>query len=76
MNYIDNPTICYKFINFIIEPLCKVLNQAVINQEFITQIQLLNLFKTIFFSSSFRKKAKAEEVREFFKKIFTQTIFL
>ena len=56
INYLDNPKLCLKLINYIIEPLSKVLNQAVTNQEFITQIQLLNLLKTIFFNSSFRKK--------------------
>lgn len=58
------------------EPLCKVLNEAVTNQEYITQIQLLNLLKTIFFNSSFRQKGSIEEIREFFKKIFTTKFFL
>lgn len=76
LNYIDNPKICYKFIKFIMGPLCSVLNQAVINQEFITQIQLLNLFRDIFFSSSFRKKGTTEEVRQFFKDLFSNSMFL
>ncbi len=57
INYIDNPKLCYKLIDYIMQPLSKVLKQAVENQEFITQIQILNLLKTIFFNSSFRKKA-------------------
>lgn len=59
INYIDNPGLCFKLINYIMEPLSKVLNQAVANQEYITQIQLLNLLKTVFFNSSFRKKASS-----------------
>lgn len=76
INYIDNPNLCSKLINYIMDPLSKVLNQAVTNQEFITQIQVLNLLKTIFFNSSFRNKGTAEEIRAFFKTVFTKPAFL
>ena len=72
INYIDSPELCQKLINYIMDPLSKVLIQAIQNKEYITQIQLLNLFRTIFFSSSFRKKGKLEEVRNFFKNTFTK----
>jgi hypothetical protein len=76
INYIDNPGLCYKLIMYVMEPLCKVLNQAVINQEYITQIQLLNLLKTVFFNSSFRQKGSVENIRAFFKGIFTKQFFM
>lgn len=53
-----------------------MLNESIQNKEYITQIQLLNLFRTVLFSSSFRKKGKLEEVRAFFKSVFTQNNFL
>lgn len=40
------------------------------------QIQLINLIKNIFFNSSFRKKAEISKVRLFFKKVFTNKIFI
>ena len=58
------------------EPLARILNQAVMNQEYITQIQLLNLFRVIFFSSSFRKKGELADVRGFLKTTFTQETFM
>ena len=76
LDYIDNPNLCHKIIDFILDPLFKVLKQVVINREYIMQIQILNILKTIFFSSSFRKKADAIEIRQFFKTVFTNKIFL
>lgn len=32
INYIDNPNLCSKLINYIMDPLSTVLNQAVTNQ--------------------------------------------
>lgn len=32
ISYIDNPNLCSKLINYIMDPLGKVLNQAVANQ--------------------------------------------
>lgn len=40
------------------------------------QIQLLNILKNIFFSSSFRKKADSVEIRAFFKTVFTNKTFI
>ena len=40
------------------------------------QIQLLHLIRNIFFNSAFRKKGEAKKVRDFFKKVFTDTVFL
>ena len=76
VNYIDSPELCQKLINYIMEPLSRVLVQAIQNKEYITQIQLLNLFRTLFFSSSFRKKGKLDEVRNFFKITFTKDQFV
>jgi hypothetical protein len=56
LGYIDTPDLCERFINFIMEDLFKVLEQGIVNREYIIQVQLLNLFKTIFFNSSFRIK--------------------
>ena len=56
LGYIDNPQLCERFINFILTDLFHVLQQGVGNTEYIIQVQLLNLFKTIFFNSSFRLK--------------------
>ena len=76
INYIDNPSLCYKIINYLNEPLHKVLSQSVVNKEYITQIQLLNLFRTLFFSSSFRKKGELKEVRTFLKLTFNSEFFV
>lgn len=40
------------------------------------QIQILNLLQNIFFTSSFRKKAEAYTIRDFFKSVFTDKTFL
>jgi hypothetical protein len=40
------------------------------------QVQLINLLRSIFFNSSFRKKGDLFKVREFFKKVFTDKTFL
>jgi hypothetical protein len=63
LDYIDNPILCEKLINYISEYLFKVLNQVVLNKEYIMQIQLINLIKNIFFNSSFRKKGEIAKVR-------------
>ncbi len=76
MDYIDNPTLCHRIVDFILNPLFKVLKQVVMNREYIMQIQILNILKTIFFSSSFRKKADSQEIRDFFKTVFTNQNFL
>lgn len=76
MDYIDNPILCEKLIGYIIDYLFKVLSQVVLNKEYIMQIQLINLIKNIFFNSSFRKKAELTKIREFFKTVFTNKLFL
>lgn len=76
MDYIDNPILCEKLIGYIIDYLFKVLSQVVLNKEYIMQIQLINLIKNIFFNSSFRKKAELTKIREFFKSVFTNKLFL
>jgi hypothetical protein len=58
------------------QPLGSVLKQAVINEDFIIQIQLLGLFRSIFFTSSFRKKGKIEDVRLYFKELFASSTFV
>jgi hypothetical protein len=40
------------------------------------QIQIINLLKNIFFSSSFRKKGEMDAIRDFFKRVFTNMKFL
>lgn len=32
INYIDSPALCHKIINYTMEPLSRVLNQAVMNK--------------------------------------------
>jgi hypothetical protein len=76
LDYIDNPILGGKLINYIIDYLFKVLNQVVLNKEYIMQIQLVNLIKNIFFNSSFRKKGEIPKIREFFKTVFTNKVFL
>lgn len=76
MDYIDNPVLCEKLIGYIIDYLFKVLSQVVLNKEYIMQIQFINLIKNIFFNSSFRKKAELTKIREFFKSVFTNKLFL
>lgn len=76
LDYIDNPILCGKLIDYIMEYLFKVLHQVVLNKEYIMQIQLLNLIRNIFFNSSFRKKAQLQQVRDFFKHVFTNKTFL
>jgi hypothetical protein len=53
-----------------------VLSQVVLNREYIMQIQLINLIRNILFNSSFRKKAEIPKIREFFKTVFTNKLFL
>ena len=76
LDYIDNPNLCHRIIEFILDPIFKVLKQVVNNREYIMQIQILNILKNIFFSSSFRKKAESQEIRDFFKSIFTNKLFM
>lgn len=76
LDYVDNPILCEKLIEYIMEYLFKVLHQVVLNKEYIMQIQLINLIRNIFFNSSFRKKAEVQKVRDFFKTVFTNKIFL
>ena len=76
LDYIDNPTLCRRIVEFILNPLFKVLKQVVTNREYIMQIQILNILKNIFFSSSFRKKADSQEIRDFFKCVFTNKTFI
>lgn len=45
------------------------------NREYIIQVQLLNLFKTIFFNSSFRLKGSVENIRKMFSNVYTNTVF-
>lgn len=76
LDYIDNPILCEKLINYISEYMFRVLNQVVLNKEYIMQIQLINLIRNIFFNSSFRKKGDITKVRGFFKNVFTNKTFL
>ena len=76
LDYIDNPTLCRRIVEYILNPMFKVLKQVVTNREYIMQIQILNILKNIFFSSSFRKKADSQEIRDFFKSVFTNKIFI
>lgn len=76
LNYIDNPSLSERIINYIIDPLFKVLNQVVVNKEYIIQIQLLNLFRNIINNSAFRKKGSLVDVRNFFKRLFTNAYFV
>lgn len=76
LDYIDNPSLCHRIIDFVLNPLFKVLKQVVINREYIMQIQILNMLKNIFFSSSFRKKADSQQIRDFFKTVFTNKTFI
>lgn len=76
LDYIDNPVLCEKVLDYIMEYLFKVLGQVVLNKEYIMQIQLLNLLRNIFFNSSFRKKGELSKVRLFFKTTFTNKAFL
>jgi|JI61114C2RNA_FD_contig_81_852927_length_1766_multi_2_in_0_out_0_2 hypothetical protein len=76
LSYIDTPDLCERFINFIMEDLFKVLEQGIANREYIIQIQLLNLFKTIFFNSSFRLKGEVTAIRQMFAKVFTSPTFM
>jgi hypothetical protein len=52
------------------------MNESVRNKEYIMQIQLINLLKNIFFNSSFRKKGEVNKIRNFFKYVFTNKLFL
>lgn len=76
LDYIDNPVLCGKVLDYVMDFLFKVLRQVVGNREYIMQIQLLNLMRNIFFNSSFRKKAELESVRIFFRTVFTNKTFL
>jgi hypothetical protein len=76
LGFIENPVLCEKLIYYIIDYLFRVLSQVVLNKEYIMQIQLINLVKNIFFNSSFRLKAELLKVREFFKNVFTNKLFI
>jgi hypothetical protein len=76
LDYIDNPVLCGKVLDYVNDFLFKVLGQVVGNREYIMQIQILNLLRNIFFNSSFRKKAELPEVRIFFRTVFTNKAFL
>ena len=75
LGYIDDPKLCERFLNFILQDLFKVLEQGVGNREYIIQVQLLNLFKTIFFNSSFRLKGDVDSIRRMFSNIYTNPTF-
>lgn len=77
LNYLDNADLCERMVKYMMEPLSKILSQCVANHQYITQIQLLNMFRTIFFNSSFRKKGEMQAIRNFFKvEVFKQEYFL
>lgn len=76
LDHMDDPGVCGQLVGYVMEPLGRVLGHAVVNQEYIVQIQVLSLFKAVFFNSSFRKKAGSEQVRGFFNRVFTGSVFL
>ena len=52
---LDNAGVSLRLAEFIVPPLQVVLLHAVENSDFVMQVQLLNLFKVVFFSSAFRR---------------------
>ncbi|CAK55597.1 unnamed protein product (macronuclear) [Paramecium tetraurelia] len=58
---VENPIVSLKFAEYIMQPLQIVLYHAIENEDLVMQVQILNLFKVIFFNSSFRTKFQPEQ---------------
>mmetsp|Transcript_26438 Transcript_26438/g.23381 ORF Transcript_26438/g.23381 Transcript_26438/m.23381 type:complete len:159 (+) Transcript_26438:895-1371(+) len=53
VTYVENTELSAKMTHFIMEPLLVVLHHAINNNDYVLQVQLLNLLKVILFQSSF-----------------------
>lgn len=54
LNYIENKSICQRMTYFVIEPLLFVLRHSIDNKDFVMEIQLLSLLKSILMQRSFK----------------------
>ena len=54
--HIEDPGLSKALCEYLMEPLVRTLTHNVINFDYVMQVQLLNLFKTIFFNSSYINK--------------------
>ena len=52
------------------------LHFSIINQEYVSQVQLINLLKSILFNSSLRKGQPSHEVKTFFKELMASKLLI
>lgn len=64
---IDDPKLCFGVIRPYIYDIQRCLYFSIQNGELVNQIQILNLMKTILFSSSIRKGGNDSELKAFLK---------
>jgi TolB-like protein len=60
----------------VLEPLLSILLNAITNNDYVMQLQLLNLLKVIFFQSSFTTKNPDSEVKPIIFRILASRLFI
>ena len=76
LQHIEDPLVSMQISKNIIETLLRTLNHAIINKDFVMQIQLLNLLKVIFFHSAFCHKNSFQDKRLILIPIFSSRLYM
>ncbi|EGR30936.1 n-terminal domain protein [Ichthyophthirius multifiliis] len=74
--HIEDPQLSINLCEYLLEPLVKTLSHNVTNCDYVMQVQLLNLFKTIFFNSSYMNKNSKYVIKNKLTNILTSKVFL
>ena len=63
ITHLADPPLCLALCEYLTEPLLTILGHCITNKDYVMQVQLLNVFRTIFFHSSYIKKNSIEEIK-------------
>lgn len=72
---VDDPKLCFQMIRPYIRDIHRCLHFSIINCELVNQIQVLNLLKTILFSSAMRKSTESD-LKVFLKEFVSRPLFI
>ncbi len=73
---VESPKLCRKLIDFVLKRLVNLHRFVILNEEFVVQIQILNLYHTMLFNSPFKLKAESAKIRKTFGTLLSSKFFI
>lgn len=76
ITHIEDRQLSTMICNFVMKRLLNILKTSISNKDYVMQVQLLNMFKTIFFHSAFTQKNNLADIKYFLGSVLECELFI